>query len=967
MRLLTVIAFIAALLAGAKVSAQPARGLDSLPKRNLVLGYINYVRSGQPYATELANLDYASVDIIAHAFGDPQADGAMLYPQHPLLNYRPTLLSQAHGRGKAVILSLFGDEEFDIIGSNATLRATFASNVVAGVQTYGYDGVDIDYEFPNNSTHKTNFTLLMQALHQRLKAAGTNYILTFYCSPGFYIGQYEWNQLGAWSDFSIYSGYGWENPAVAPLVNPGVTQFISGGGSIEGSMRGALDYMLSRGYPANKILAALPFYSSASQSWLNVRDTWVTNREFYATQIHPSWAEVEINAAWWNTPEALKRKCDSLLVPGQSVLTNGAILRGSAFWEFGHEAAAEPDLSLALGEWVTTNTVRLISPGNGAPSFVIGTPVPLGASAANPVGGLARIEFYAGSAKVAQATNAPWTANWTNAPHGVHALTARAVYAGGLVATSLAIEVTVRNPALQTLLARGSSWKFFDLTNVSTGWHQTNFNDVPWPGGPARLGYGGDGEATTIRFGGDPNNRLITSYFRRWFNVTNPALLTELVFQLSRDDGAAVYLNGREIFRSNLPDGPLTATTLASATVGGTDETNYFETVLLLAGAGLMTGSNLLAIELHQAATNSSDVGFDLQLVGAGTTEPRAYLAAPAPGATISLGTVIDAEAWAWAGQGTGVVRVEFLIDGVRAAEAWSPPWRSSWLATSVGTHSLVARVVPTAGVPIDSAAQTLIVTPVSAVTTQFIAASAVWKFLDNGSNQGTNWAQSAYNDSSWASGFARLGYGGDGEVTTVSYGGNTNNRYITTYFRRAFVAPPELDVTNLTCRLSRDDGAVVWLNGRELYRSNMPGGAISHTTLASATVSGTDETAFFTNSFATPALVPGTNLLAVEIHQAATNSSDLGFALELTGRGHIGRLRAPAPELDATFVAGGALQLAWPAVMTGWRVYSTTNVAASGASWLPLPVTPAVIAGWNVVTIPRTNDARFFRLANSP
>jgi len=963
-RLLLLIACAAAFLfAGHEVHAQPARGLDTLPKRNLVLGYINYVRSGVPYAMELANLDYDSVDIIAHAFGDPQADGAMLYPQHPLLNYRPTLLSQAHARGKAVILSLFGDEEFDIIGSNATLRATFASNVVAGVQAYGYDGVDIDYEFPNNSTHKTNFTFLMQALHQRLKAANTNYILTFYCSPGFYIGQYEWNQLGAWSDLCIYSGYGWENPAVAPLVNPGVVQFISGGGSIEASMRGALDHMLSRGYPANKILAALPFYSSASQSWLSIRDTWVTNREFHATQIHPSWAEVEINAAWWNTPEALKRKCDSLLVPGQSVLTNNAILRGVGFWEFGHEAAAEPDLSQALGEWMATNTVRVTSPTNGSPSFIAGANVLLGASAANPVGGLARIEFYAGPAKVAQSTNAPWSATWTNAPRGVHTLTARAFYSGGLIATSLPVAVTVRSPSWQSLVNRGASWKYFDGPSVGSGWQNTNFNDASWPAGNARLGYGGDGETTVIGYGGNPNNRHVTSWYRRWFTLTNPALLTELVFQISRDDGAAVYLNGRELFRSNLPGGPLAAATLAATTVAGSDETNYFETVLPLATAGVVAGSNLLAVELHQAATNSSDVGFDLQLIGAGTSEPRVHLASPASGAAAPLGAAIDAEAWAWAGPGASLSRVEFLLEGERVAEAWSPPWRASWLATSVGAHSLVARAVPATGAPFDSAAQLLTVTPTAAVSTQFIAANAFWKFLDNGSNQGTNWAQLSYNDSSWSSGLARLGYGGDGEATVVGFGANPNNKYITTYFRRAFTVPLDWEITNLTCRLSRDDGAMVWLNGHELYRSNLPASAITYTTLASATVNAPDETAFFTNSFANPALLPGANLIAVEVHQSATNSSDLGFALEMTGRGHIARLPAPTAEVEATFLGGGQLRIAWPATATGWRVYSSTNVATPAALWAVLPVTPVLASGQHVVTLPPTNSVRFFRL----
>src|SRR5436309_15912870 len=47
----------------------------------------------------------------------------------------------------------------------------------------------------------------------------------------------------------------------------------------------------------------------------------------------------------------------------------------------------------------------------------------------------------------------------------------------------------------------------------------------------------------------------------------------------------------------------------------------------------------------------------------------------------------------------------------------------------------------------------------------------SVWKYLDNGSDQGAAWQGTNFNDSAWASGPARLGYGGDGEVTAVNYG----------------------------------------------------------------------------------------------------------------------------------------------------------------------------------------------------
>lgn len=118
------------------------------------------------------------------------------------------------------------------------------------------------------------------------------------------------------------------------------------------------------------------------------------------------------------------------------------------------------------------------------------------------------------------------------------------------------------------------------------------------------------------------------------------------------------------------------------------------------------------------------------------------------------------------------------------------------------------------------------------------VAAGAVWRYLDNGSNQGTAWRNPGFNDSAWASGPATLGYGGNGESTVVSFGPDANNKYITTYFRRTFTVSDLTAFGSLLLRVRRDDGAVVYLNGVEVFRTNMPTGTITSTTLASAVVS---------------------------------------------------------------------------------------------------------------------------------
>ena len=124
-------------------------------------------------------------------------------------------------------------------------------------------------------------------------------------------------------------------------------------------------------------------------------------------------------------------------------------------------------------------------------------------------------------------------------------------------------------------------------------------------------------------------------------------------------------------------------------------------------------------------------------------------------------------------------------------------------------------------------------------VVTPFIAGGSNWKYSDQGLDLGTNWAQPQYDDSAWAEGPARLGYNTPGVVTTVSFGPNSANKYITTYFRRAFVVPANVLYTNLNLRLNRVDGAIVWLNGQEIFRTNLPSGPVSFLTQASTSMVG--------------------------------------------------------------------------------------------------------------------------------
>ncbi len=164
------------------------------------------------------------------------------------------------------------------------------------------------------------------------------------------------------------------------------------------------------------------------------------------------------------------------------------------------------------------------------------------------------------------------------------------------------------------------------------------------------------------------------------------------------------------------------------------------------------------------------------------------------------------------------------------------------------------------------------------------ISTGAVWNYLDNGSDQGIFWRVLGFNDTAWTNGPAQLGYGDGDEQTVVSFGTNSAAKYITTYFRRAFTLANPANFSSLQLRVLRDDGVVVYLNGAEIYRNNMPAGDITYQTRAASAVSGANETTFLTVAADPSPLVNGTNVIAVELHQDQPNSSDISFDLELTG-----------------------------------------------------------------------------------
>ena len=204
-------------------------------------------------------------------------------------------------------------------------------------------------------------------------------------------------------------------------------------------------------------------------------------------------------------------------------------------------------------------------------------------------------------------------------------------YAGIANATTWNFGVEAAPSGPQTLVAYGTSWKYLDSgTNLGTSWTGASFNDASWLSGNAQLGYGDGDEATVVSYGPDINNKYITTYFRKNITIANPAIFSSIAGNVKRDDGVAIYINGTEVYRNNIAAGA-TYTTLATLASddGATPQ------VFTISPLVFVSGTNTIAVEIHQNTATSSDISFDLEIIGTvDTTLPTVITYSPIDNST---------------------------------------------------------------------------------------------------------------------------------------------------------------------------------------------------------------------------------------------------------------------------------------------------------------------------------------------
>jgi chitinase len=220
---------------------------------------VGYYPSWTRNTTPAAKVRYQDLTTIAHSFIWPKSDGSV--DMYSDLLY-PDLITRAHAAKVKVIVSIGGwgqCDGFAPMAANASTRKIFIDNVVAFLQKNGYDGIDLDWEYPSGSAQRSNFSLLATEFRKAFDAVNKAWTISFVVPSGqnsessfnyavlrdiiSWIGCMTYDMHGSWTRHA-----GHNSPLYAPANEP------------EGSIDTAIKYLLGFGIEKSKLLIGVPFY-----------------------------------------------------------------------------------------------------------------------------------------------------------------------------------------------------------------------------------------------------------------------------------------------------------------------------------------------------------------------------------------------------------------------------------------------------------------------------------------------------------------------------------------------------------------------------------------------------------------------------------------------------------------------------------------------------------------------------------
>ncbi|MFY0603381.1 MAG: hypothetical protein JXQ93_05495 [Flavobacteriaceae bacterium] len=176
--------------------------------------------------------------------------------------------------------------------------------------------------------------------------------------------------------------------------------------------------------------------------------------------------------------------------------------------------------------------------------------------------------------------------------------------------------------AQEEIIINGDEWRYYDLGSLNSDWYKSNISSS-WKIGTTPIGYGDRKVVTNINYGGNKEKKHITKYFKKEIYIKENTFLA-YEFRIMHDDGFVLYINGRELYRGNMPNGTPTAQTLAVAKIQGREESEF--KVKLFESNIFKKGKNTISVSIHQNRESSSDCIFSLDLIAHSNPEILALI-----------------------------------------------------------------------------------------------------------------------------------------------------------------------------------------------------------------------------------------------------------------------------------------------------------------------------------------------------
>ncbi len=418
--------------------------------QKVVAGYYPDWKQG---AVKIEDLHIEHLTHIIHSFGYPDTDGNIIIPDNFLY---PELILKMHNAGKKVLFALGGGGQsggFSSVVADDEKRDFFINNIIQFCAAYGYDGVDLDWEFPFSLTDKENLNKLVAGIKEKNPDLG----ITMAVSGGNYFSQHtDFTYLEPYVDWFGVMAYDMKGPWSAtsghhaPLYAP----------KDEVSADSFVKYLKNtRGVPPQKIVLGLPFYGYLfTTSGLGSPHSGATALSFIETikKLTDGWEYKWDNFAKvpylqnpgktqlisYENTESVRLKCDYV---------NEKDLAGVMIWEISHDFiyGDSPLLENAgikilgsLGNLTAEVTIESIDKGL---KFAEGDTAIVSVNANDTTGIISKVELYIDNIKAAELTSAPYIFPVHGLEQGVHVLKAMAYNSLSVATPSDRILVRVTN------------------------------------------------------------------------------------------------------------------------------------------------------------------------------------------------------------------------------------------------------------------------------------------------------------------------------------------------------------------------------------------------------------------------------------------------------------------------------------------------------------------------------------------